>query len=449
MLDLNYPLDTIAIKDLPNAIREKGKNIIEYVKNIEEYRSSNLFSTSLNLFPDYKFLFIHSNSSVPAGLYFKTPDSWIGYSNYSFIPQTTENIPEGTRVTYGYQTYELKHEGTNKIWTNKTDFTPVLFFDFFETNNTNIQLRNKGFQTSDIEMVLLDFKRDTKEIVPFVVADKFTSIKTNKTYHSGKLLTYSVLFKNIGRLYSNDEAIAENAKACLISINDEFQNIRVGLCYDKENKLYFYNKEDVVDLEYTLSTHLPYQLSLKFFENKLTILVNNTELEKTFNVEISDKNLFFGLCSDMSYGRYANASCLVSEPQIFDVALSAKENIWLMENPRTWNFLNNKSYINLTLDEQLKLKKNINILDAVEKHDADFTKLIENKFVEQNTKINAWANTTNQQLQDLINSKLNVITEADKVIQKQQELIIQLNNKINALEEKMFNLEQKLIGFTE
>ena len=56
MLDLNYPLDTIAIKDLPNAIREKGRNIIEYVKNIEEYRSSNLFSTSLNLFPDYKFL---------------------------------------------------------------------------------------------------------------------------------------------------------------------------------------------------------------------------------------------------------------------------------------------------------------------------------------------------------------------------------------------------------
>ena len=188
---------------------------------------------------------------------------------------------------------------------------------------------------------------------------------------------------------------------------------------------------------------------MKFFENKLTILVNNTELEKTFNIEISDKNLFFGLCSDMSYGRYANASCLVSEPQIFDVALSAKENLWLMENPRTWNFLNSKSYINLTLDEQLKLKKNINTLDAVEKHDSEFTKLIENKFVEQNTKINAWANTTNQQLQDLINSKLNVITEADKVIQKQQELIVQLNNKINALEEKMFNLEQKLIGFTE
>lgn len=448
MLDKNYPLDTIAIRELPQAIRQKGENIIEYIKNIEEYRSSNLFSTSLNLFPDYRFLFIHSNSSIPAGLYFKTPDSWVGYSNYSFIPQNSTNIKEGTRVTYGYQTYELKNEGSNKIWVNKTNFTPVLFFDFFETNKTNIQLKNKGFKTSDIEMILLDFKRDTKEIVPFVIADKFTSIKTNKTYLSGKLLTYSALFKNIVRLYSNDESISETSKACLLSINDEFQNIRIGLCYDKENKLYFYNKEQVFDLSCTLSSHLPYQLSMKFFENKLTILVNNEELEQEFDVEILDKNLFFGLCSDMSYGRYSNASCLVSEPQIFDVALSAKENLWLMENPRTWNFLNTKSYINLTLDEQLKLKKNINTLDKIEKHDSDFKKIIEDKFLEQNQNMNQWSNNTTQQLQNLINSKLSVIEEADKIIKKQKDIVSQLNTKINSLEEKIFNLEQKLIDFT-
>lgn len=448
MLDKNYPLDTIAIKDLPLAIRTKGANIVEYIKNIEEYRSNNLFKTSLDLFPDYKFLFIHSNSSVPAGLYFKTPDSWIGYSNYSFIPQTTIDIPEGTRVTYGYQTYELKLEGNNKIWTNQVNFTPVLFFDFFETNDANIQLRNKGFKTSDIELILLDFKKETKEIVPFVVADKFTSIKTNKTYLSGKCLTYSALFKNIGRLYSNDEAIAENSKAALLSINDEFQNIRIGLCYDKQNKLYFYNKENVTDLNFTLSSHLPYQLSLRFFENKLTILVNNNELENKFDIDISDKKLFFGLCSDMSYGRYSNAACLVSEPQVFDIALSPKENLWLMENPRTWNFLNSKSYINLTLNEQLKLKKNINQLDKVESHDSDFKKLIEDKFKEQTKKMNDWSSETNNQLQELINNKLAIITDCDKAIKKQQDLINQLNTKINNLEEKMFNLEQKLIGFT-
>ena len=102
-IDNNYPLDITPIKNFPESIREKGKQIEKYIKDLETYRSNNTFGSSIDLFPEYKFLFIHSNSSIPAGLYFKANDSWIGYSNYSFIPYST-NVPEGTRVSYGHQT---------------------------------------------------------------------------------------------------------------------------------------------------------------------------------------------------------------------------------------------------------------------------------------------------------------------------------------------------------
>ena len=164
-IDNNYPLDTTAIKNIPETIREKGKQIESYIKDIELYRNNNTFTASLQLFPEYRFLFIHSNSTIPAGLYFKANDSWIGYSNYSFIPYTT-NVPEGTRVSYGHQTYELHKEGENKIWTNKIDFTPSLFYDFFETDGTNTELQNKGFKESDVEFVLMNYKRNDTDIVP-------------------------------------------------------------------------------------------------------------------------------------------------------------------------------------------------------------------------------------------------------------------------------------------
>lgn len=442
MIDNNFPLDTIQIKKIPEAIRIKGENLYNFIKDVEKYRNNNTFGASLDLFPEYKFLFIHSNSSIPAGLYFKANDSWIGYSNYSFIPSTT-NVPEGTRVTYGHQTYQLQLEGDVKVWSNKIDFTPTLFFDFFETGKTNVELRNKGFSESDIEMVLMNYKRDEHEIIPFVKCDKFTSIKTNKTYHSGKLLTWSALFKNIDRLYSNDEPIDMQSKAVLLSINDEFQNIRIGLCYDKENNLYFYNKEQTTFLGIQLSTFLPYQLSMKFFNNKLSIIVNNEELEQTFDVEISDKMLFFGLASDIGYGRYSNGSFLVSEPQIFDIALNKKENLWLMDFPRTWSFLNTRSYLNLTLDEQLKLKKNISKLNNVENQEKKFVKLIEDKFQEYVNNNNEFRQNLTDSLERKINEKLVVISDLNEFLKKQNELMEYINTQIKDINMRIAELEKQ------
>lgn len=441
-IDNNYPLDITPIKNFPESIREKGKQIEKYIKDLETYRSNNTFGSSIDLFPEYKFLFIHSNSSIPAGLYFKANDSWIGYSNYSFIPYST-NVPEGTRVSYGHQTYELQLDSNQKVWTNKIDFTPSLFFDFFETDGTNIELQNKGFKESDIEMVLLNFKRNEEEIIPFIKTEKFTSIKTNKTYHSSKFLTYTALFKNIERLYSNDEPISMQSKAVLLSINDEFQNIRIGLCYDKDNTLYYYDKETLHNLNIQLSTHLPYQISMKFFNNKLTIILNNEELEQKFDIDISDKNLYFGLASDMGYGRYSNGSFLVSEPEIFDIAISKKENLWLMDYPRTWSFLNTKSYINLTLDEQLKLKKNINSLNLVETQQKTFKELIEEKFNDNNKKLNEFIQNTNNSIETQINSKLAVLNQVETFISEKERIIENLNLQITELAKKIVALENK------
>ena len=406
-IDNNYPLDITPIKNFPESIREKGKQIEKYIKDLETYRSNNTFGSSIDLFPEYKFLFIHSNSSIPAGLYFKANDSWIGYSNYSFIPYST-NVPEGTRVSYGHQTYELQLDSNQKVWTNKIDFTPSLFFDFFETDGTNIELQNKGFKESDIEMVLLNFKRNEEEIIPFIKTEKFTSIKTNKTYHSSKFLTYTALFKNIERLYSNDEPISMQSKAVLLSINDEFQNIRIGLCYDKDNTLYYYDKETLHNLNVQLSTHLPYQISMKFFNNKLTIILNNEELE-----------------------------------QKFDIAISKKENLWLMDYPRTWSFLNTKSYINLTLDEQLKLKKNINSLNLVETQQKTFKELIEEKFNNNNKKLNEFIQNTNNSIETQINSKLAVLNQVEAFISEKERIIENLNLQITELAKKIVALENK------
>ena len=233
------------------------------------------------------------------------------------------------------------------------------------------------------------------------------------------------------------------SKAVLLSINDEFQNIRIGLCYDKDNTLYYYDKETLHNLNVQLSTHLPYQISMKFFNNKLTIILNNEELEQKFDIDISDKNLYFGLASDMGYGRYSNGSFLVSEPEIFDIAISKKENLWLMDYPRTWSFLNTKSYINLTLDEQLKLKKNINSLNLLETQQKSFKELIEEKFNDNNKKLNEFIQNTNNSIETQINSKLAVLNQVETFISEKERIIENLNLQITELAKKIVALENK------
>ena len=102
-----------------------------------------------------------------------------------------------------------------------------------------------------------------------------------------------------------------------------------------------------------------------------------------------------------------------------------------------------KSYINLTLDEQLKLKKNINSLNLVETQQKTFKELIEEKFNDNNKKLNEFIQNTNNSIETQINSKLAVLNQVETFISEKERIIENLNLQITELAKKIVALENK------
>lgn len=354
--DKNYPLNSTLLKDYPEAIRTKGEQLYSLITDIENNRNTSSIKTTTELYPFMKELFVAGNSNVPRGLYFNHEKYWIGYNDYEALPTDVEDIELGTRVTIDNQTFELRETEEVKVWCALHSFQPILFYDMFEYNDEeNIIIDNRGIFDNNIQLVINNCKR-INDWLPYITFTKGSKIYTKHTFPCPYSFTFSAMFDNITRRYSEDETMNEAHNAVLMYIKDEFSNINLTLAYDKSNHLLFFNKDKKEDLQVTLSENVKYQISLQYINEHLDIYIDNMKI-KSIPINLKDKLLYFAIGNDMEHGRFCEGSFIVAEPSIYKESLSIKEIMHNKVFPRTWNLKFKDSYLDLTLDEKIKLKE--------------------------------------------------------------------------------------------
>lgn len=104
--NLSSPPDTIKVREIPSAIREKGEEIISYINNLENSRITNSFSDINELI---KFLYLTNNSEIGSGIYIKDINNsyWLGIANIKEIPTDLE-LKNNIRITLNNNSYRLK-----------------------------------------------------------------------------------------------------------------------------------------------------------------------------------------------------------------------------------------------------------------------------------------------------------------------------------------------------
>lgn len=360
--DKNYPLDTTLVKDLPASIRKKGEELYNLITDIENNRNTSSIKTAIDSFPFMKELFVSGNTDIPRGLYFNHGDYWIGYSDYESLPTDVDSIEIGKRVTIDNNTFELRETEEIKAWVVSRSFQPVLFYDLFEYQGEEVvNLNNRGLYKENIPLTINNMIKASEIFMfPYLIFTKASKMYTNKAFISPYSFTYTAMFDEISRTYYNDEIMNESHYAALMYIRDEFSNINICLAYDKYNHLFFFNKDKKTDLNITLSENLKYQISFQYINEHLDIYLDNTFI-KSFPIILKDKMLYFAIGHDMDYGRFCEGSFIVTEPTVYKEALSNKELLHIKNFPRTWNLSYKDSYLDLTLEEKIKLKELLNI----------------------------------------------------------------------------------------
>ena len=353
--DKNYPSNQILIKDIPGSIRKKGEELVSFIKSIEENKSTSNIKYSLELFPFLNVLYVNENNEIPKGIYFKNNTYWVGYNDYEYLPSDITGIEVGTRLALNNQIFELRESDGVKVWSSFNSFQPILFYDLFEYNNEpQISLHNRGLYSTDIAMNIENLNK-TNPSLPYCVFSENSKMYTTTSISCPYTFTFSALFDKINRTYSNNSQISVSHNAILMFIKDEFNNVRIALTYDAMNHLSLFIKDKQYDLSFIISDNQKYQITLKYINNHIDIIIDN-QLIKSFPIELQNKLLFFSIGNDMSYGKFANGSFIISEPSLYKEALSIKELIHSKNFPRTWNLTKRDSYLDLTLEEKLKLK---------------------------------------------------------------------------------------------
>lgn len=356
--DKNYPLNSILLKDYPEAVRVKGEQLYSLITDIENNRNTSSIKTTTELYPFMKELFVAGNTDIPRGLYFNHDKYWIGYNDYESLPTDVENIELGTRVTIDTQTFELRETEDVKVWCALHSFQPILFYDMFEYNNEEaIILDNRGIYQNNIQLVINNCKR-INDWLPYVSFTKTSKMYTKQALVCPYSFTYTAMFDNITRNYSDEEAMNQNHNAVLMYIKDEFDNIHVTLAYDKYNHLFIFDKDKKEDVQTTLSENVKYQITLQYINEHLDIYIDNMKV-KSIPIILKDKMIYFAIGHDMDYGRFCEGSFIVTEPSLYTEALTTKELMHTKNFPRTWNLKFKESYLDLTLDEKIKLKESL------------------------------------------------------------------------------------------
>ena len=402
---------------------------------MERLRSTNSFKISTSYFPDYKHLFVNNNQDVPAGLYFKNGNAWVGYSNYSFIPSDTDQ-DAFTRKTVHSKIYELRESEGNKVWTNPLDFYPMYFFDNFKVPDSGtIQLPSEGYKDDNIKLNIQDVIKKNHASLHYVALDKESYVKGHTLINIGtKPVSISALVQNISRTYPNGEVIDINEFASIFSFKSRTSSINIGLCYDKSLNLYFYDQLKRTPVQgVTLSSTHTYQIALKFFKQKAWVLVDNTQYgpfditNDTFNLEY-----YFAVGNDLNYAKYQNGSFEFAELSLFDFLITEDEHIWLKKYPRSWNF--NQFYspvIDLNFDQKQALKNNLNIFLKQEEALKNMSQLLTGKLDEyQNQLKEKISKDVEQLLAGLLEKQKNI----EKLKSQLEETIKSLSGKISVEE---------------
>lgn len=359
----NTPTDLIKIKDYPKALREKALELYNLIKEIEKSKTSSSIVNALKLLPDLQSLFLKGNPNIPSGLYLRNQNEWYGHSNYEFLPPTTENAKEGERVAYNNKIYELYLEGDNRIWSEKLSFYPKIFYDFFKIKESrNGILENYG-NNLDVKLDYRNITHLTSEFLPYIKTAKNSNLRTLAPYHINKSFTLTGTFFNISRTYeANLEVISPSHIGIIYFIKDEFENVKIGVGIDKDNRLVVTNFNEIHNSEFYVLPNTTMQLSVRFLDGKLSVLVDGHIAYESTIITINSKQLYFSICDDFGYGAFANIQATVGEIEIFSEALSVPEITWNKENPRTWSFKKPNNYLELTLEEKAKLKEFIKTL---------------------------------------------------------------------------------------
>lgn len=348
----NYPLDTIKVSEIPQAIRIKADMIMEDINTLENDRVSNDLGT---VDEKVKVVFLN-NSYVDSGLYIKLNDNWVGCGN---IPSNVFGLAEtGQRITIDKQSYSFTDKDNVKIWSLSNNWNPVIFYDLFETFGNNEELSNRGIFGPVPKLKISNITKNSNSLLPVISSTKTTNLRTTTAYEIKNSFTFSALFLNISREYSDTKEIIDVAfLSILMFFKDIFENVKCGLAYDHNNELYWIDQQKKTKINFTINPNTIYQMSIRMLNNEITILINDKEVYKTTNLLISNKQYLFSVCEDMNFGHYANASATVGEIQLFSEALTVEENSWNKNFPRTWDFRKTDNYLGLTLEEKLKLKE--------------------------------------------------------------------------------------------
>lgn len=354
--DKNYPLNTILVHQYAEAIRNKGEQLYNLIADIENNRNTSSIKTAVESFPFMKELFVSGNTDIPRGLYFNHDNYWIGYNDYEALPTDVESIELGKRITIDNQTFELKETEEIKVWSVSHSFQPVLFYDLFEYHNEDyVELDNRGIHTNNIPLTINN-SSSVSEITPSLLFTKASKMYTNKSFTAPYSFTFSALFDKITRTYANDEIMNENYYSVLMYIKDEFDNINLCLAYDKYNRLFFFSKDKKNELNVSISENVKYQITLQYINEHIDIYLDNQFIQ-SFKVLLKDKLIYFAIGHDMDYGRFCEGSFIISEPSVYQEALSVTEIMHTKNFPRTWSLKNKSSYLDLTLEEKIKLKE--------------------------------------------------------------------------------------------
>lgn len=354
--DKNYPLNSTLLKDYMEVVRVKGEQLYSLITDIENNRNTSSIKATTELYPFMKELFVAGNTDIPRGLYFNHDKYWIGYNDYESLPTDVENIELGTRVTIDTQTFELRETEGVKVWCALHSFQPIIFYDMFEYNNEEaLIIDNRGIFNNNIQLVINNCKR-INDWLPYISFTKKSKMYTKQAFACPYSFTYTAMFDNVTRRYSDEETMNENHYAVLMYIKDEFENINITLAYDKYNHLFLFNKDKKEDIQATLSENAKYQISLQYINEHLDVYIDNMKI-KSIPVTLKNKMLYFAIGHDMDYGRFCEGSFIISEPSLYTEALTTKEIMHTKVFPRTWNLKFKESYLDLTLDEKIKLKE--------------------------------------------------------------------------------------------
>ncbi|MGL6101335.1 MAG: hypothetical protein ACRCZ9_02810 [Fusobacteriaceae bacterium] len=356
------PTDLTVIKDIPKSIRDKSKEILDVVLTLEASKVSSSIQETLEAFPFVSTIFVQGNGQIPDALYAKKDNVWVGYGNYNYLPTVSSNSKSGERITIHGKTFELIFDGDLKIWAERPEVSPLLFFDFFElpVESTPATLSNNGSGDKNIQMVLSNYKKDKRYFAPYICSGSSTRCETNSPLTIKDRITFTTMFNSISREYmdGSEKVIDPEHKAVLMYIRDEFENVKIGICYDKDYNLFYFNKTVLVSLNKTISTNSSIQFSIQLHENTIKVLADDLVVYKTEDGTIKNKKLLFSVCSDMLYGQYANGSAIFGDAMVFFDVLSNGELRLLSEKPRSFYFNSNfSSYSDLDLTDKLNLKQ--------------------------------------------------------------------------------------------